>query len=105
LRVGSAHWLLLIPFYVFTALSLFLLLAIGARLLRRRLGANGIAIAAALLAVAAVTVPLVSGWAGITDYSGRRMLAAAGVSLFLALVDTLLAPRLPLPLDQELADV
>lgn len=100
--MGNLHWLILVPYYFFGALSLLLLLMVVARLLRLKIKVNTLVMAAVLIAVVAVALPLVAGWAEIRDYSGRILLLIGVDSFILAAVDTWLESRLPLPLDREL---
>lgn len=98
------HWLLLVPFYVFIAIGVFLLLSILCRILRLKLSANALAVTAVIVGVAIVLLPLFEG-IQLSDYTGRRLLVVAGVTFVLATIDTLLESVLPLPLDAELADL
>lgn len=97
-------WLVLFPFYFFSALTVFLALTLLARLARLKIGANQIATTAVILALGVVVVPLALDHFDVHDYSGRRMMVLAGVSLVLALIDTILQAYLPLPLDRDLAE-
>ncbi|MBX3027613.1 hypothetical protein KF840_22165 [bacterium] len=98
------HYLLLVPFYVFIAIGVFLLLSILCRVLRLKLSANALAVTAVTVGVVIVLLPLFEG-IQLADYTGRRLLLVAGVTFVLATIDTLLEPLLPLPLDAELADL
>jgi hypothetical protein len=98
------HYLLLVPFYVFIAIGVFLLLSILCRLLRLKLSANALAVTAVIVGVVIVLLPLFEG-IQLSDYTGRRLLVVAAVTFVLATIDTLLEPVLPLPLDTELADL
>ena len=100
--MGTLHWLIVVPFYFFGALSLLLLFMVVARLLRLKVKVNTLVTTAVLLAMVGVAVPLVADWAEIDDYSGRILLLIGIESFILAAIDTLLESRLPLPLDQEL---
>jgi uncharacterized membrane protein YagU involved in acid resistance len=97
------HWVVVVPFYFFAALTAFLLLTVVSRLVRLRLGANAVATAAVVLAVAIVALPLALDWIDLEDLSGRRLLALGAASFVLAALDTLLQPLLPLPADRDLA--
>jgi hypothetical protein len=99
------HWLVVIPFYFFAAIATFLLLALAARALRLRVGANGLATAAVLLAVAVVAVPLAADWIDLAHLTGRRLLVLAAATVVLAALDTLLQSVLPLPADRDLAEL
>lgn len=98
------HYLLLVPFYVFIAIGVFLLLSILCRVLRLKLTANALAVTAVTVGVVIVLLPLFEG-IQLSDYTGRRLLLVAGITFVLATIDTLLEPLLPLPLDAELADL
>ena len=98
------HWLLLVPFYVFIAIGVFLLLSIFCRVLRLKLSANTLAVTAVIVGVVIVLLPLFEG-IQLSDYTGRRLLVIGAVTFALAAVDTLLESVLPLPLDAELADL
>jgi hypothetical protein len=100
--LGTLHWLILVPFYFFSALSLLLLMMVLARLLRMNIKVNTLVTTAVLVALVGVAVPLVVGWAEIEDYSGRILLLIGVDSFILAAVDTWLESRFPLPLDREL---
>lgn len=97
------HWLVVIPYYFFSAVLCFLVLALAARILRLRVGANLLATAAVLLAVVAVAVSLTAGWVDLADLTLWRLLSLAAVSFVAAALDALLRPILPLPADADLA--
>jgi uncharacterized membrane protein YadS len=99
-----ARWLVVIPFYFFSAILTFLLLTVASRVLRLRVGANGLAITAVIVAVALVALPLALGWVDLEHLGGRRLLALGIATFVVAALDTLLQPRLPLPADRDLAD-
>lgn len=98
------HWFLLVPFYVFIAIGVFLLISVLCRVLRLKLGANALAVTAVVVGVVIVLLPLFEG-IQLSDYTGRRLLAVGVVTFALAAIDTLLEPWLPLPLDADLADL
>ena len=100
-----AHWLIVIPFYFFSAILTFLVLAVGSRVLRVQTGANALAITAVIVAVAIVAAPLLLNWVDLEHLGGRRLLALGAATFVLAALDTLLQPRLPLPADRDLSDV
>jgi hypothetical protein len=103
--VGSLHWLILIPYYFFAALTTLLLLTVLSRLLRVRAGANRLVMIAIGLSLISVITPLLIGVADITDYEGKGFVALALASFLLAGIDTLLAPRLSMPFDEELQNL
>jgi len=98
------HWLVVVPFYFFSAILTFLVLALVCRLARLPVGANALAIAAVVLAVAVVAVPLANHWVTLAQLTARPLLGLTAGSFLLAALDTLLQPLLPLPVDRELAD-
>lgn len=98
------HYFLLVPFYVFVAIGVFLLLSVLCRILRLKLSANALAVTAVIVGVVIVLLPLFEGIT-LADYTGRRLLVVGGVTFLLATIDTLLESVLPLPLDAELADL
>ncbi len=99
-----AHWLVVIPFYFFSAIGTFLLLAIGSRIVRLQVGANALAIAAVIIAVALVAATLATGWTDLEHLAGRRLLGLGVATFVLAAIDTLLQTWLPLPADRDLAE-
>ncbi len=98
------HWFFLIPFYVFSAIGVFLALTIACRVLRLKLAANSLAVTAVFAGIAVVALPLIEGVTA-ADYTAVRLLILGGITFAVATVDTLLEPFLPLPLDAELADL
>jgi hypothetical protein len=98
------HWFFLIPFYVFSAIGVFLLLTIVCRLLRLKVAANTLAVTAVCVGVVVVGLPLIEGIT-LAQYTGLRLLILAAITFGLATVDTLLESVLPLPLDAELAEL
>jgi hypothetical protein len=100
--VGSFHWLIVVPFYFFSALTFLLLTIVLARILRLKIGINPLVITAVTVSLGLVVLPLIAGWATVHDYEGRMMMVIGLVSLSLAGLDVVLQQWLPLPLDQEL---
>lgn len=103
--MSSLHWLILIPYYFFSALSFFLLFSVICRVVRASISANPIAITAVVAGLVATAAPLLSGATELADYSWPGMLALFAISMVLALVDTILKGSLSLPADAELEDV
>ncbi len=103
--MGALHWLILFPYYFFTALTLFLVFSIVSRVTRAGSGANSLALGAIVVSVVLTALPLITGTTYIADYSWPGLVFLLVVSLGLALIDTVLKPSLDLPLDQELEDV
>lgn len=103
--MGSFHWLILFPYYFFTALSFLLLSIVVARVLRLKVGVNPLVMTSVVVSLALIAVPLILDWANLHDYEGRMMLAIGLGSFVLAGLDVLLEQWLPLPLDGELADL
>lgn len=99
------HTLIVVPFYFFSAILTFLVLALACRITRAKIGANSLAIVAVILAVAVVAVPLALDWIDLAHMNGRRLLVLAVATVVLAAVDTLLQPLLPLPADRDLAEL
>ena len=100
--MGSFHWLIVVPFYFFSALSFLLLTIVLARILRLKIGINPLVITSVTVSLGLVVLPLVVGWATVHDYEGRMMMVIGLVSLGLAGLDVVLQQWLPLPLDEEL---
>jgi hypothetical protein len=103
--VSSLHWLVLIPYYFFSALSFFLLFSVICRLVRAPVSANPMAITAILAGLVATAAPLLSGMTSLANYSWPGMLGLFAISMVLALADSLLKASLSLPADAELEDV
>ncbi len=99
------HWLILFPYYFFTALCLFLLSSLICRAVRAKVSANPLAMTAVVAAIALTALPLITGATQIDDYSWPGLLGLLLASLVLALLDTVLKPSLSLPLDEELEEV
>jgi hypothetical protein len=102
--VSVVHWLVVVPFYFFSAILMFLVLALVSRLVRLQIGANALAITAVVLALAVVATPLAAHWIGLAQLTARPLLALTAATFLLAALDTLLQPLLPLPVDRELSD-
>jgi len=103
--VGGSHWLLLIPFYFFSALASLLVLVLVSRATRLRASISTLATAAVVLGLAFASVPILTGWLQLADYTVGRMFILVAFTGVLTLVDTLLRPSLPLPLDKELQEL
>lgn len=103
--MSSLHWLIVIPFYFFTALLVFFALSLLCRIARARVGANLLAVAAATTSLATAILPLIFGWTSLELYTTLRMVGLGAASFVLAAIDTVLMPNLGLPLDEELRDV
>ena len=101
--MGSLHWLIIVPFYFFTALSFLLLIIVVARVLRLKVGVNPLVMTSVTTSIGLVAVPLMLNWADMHDYEGRYMLVIGLASFVLAGLDVILQQWLPLPLDEELA--
>ena len=99
------HWLVVVPFYFFGALATFLVLALASRVLRLRVGANGLAITAVILGVGVVAIPLAADWIDLAHLGGRRLLVLGASTFVLAALDTALQSVLPLPADHDLDDL
>jgi hypothetical protein len=103
--VESLHWLILIPFYFFGALTCLLLFILLTRILRLSISINVIASTAVAIGLGFVIIPLLVGWVELRDYTARRMLILAVASLLLAALDVLLKERVPLSLDRDLDEL
>jgi uncharacterized membrane protein YadS len=99
------HVFILIPFYFFSAIGLFLILTLLARVLRLQVTANALAISAVVLGLSVVAVPLLTDVLDLAHYGGRYLLLLGAITFALAALDTLLEPLLPLPLDRELEKI
>lgn len=103
--MGNFHWLLLIGFYFFTSLTCLLALTVISRLVRASVAVNTLVMTSISVSFIAILVPLLTGWARLTDYSGTRLLMLGVASFILAAIDLILQRWLPLPLDEELAEL
>lgn len=103
--MSSLHWLIVIPYYFFTAVTAYLAFSLVCRALRAEVSANPVAMAAVLTSLASVALPLVAGWLTIAHYNWRGLVALLLASAVLATVDAALKGSLPLPLDRELEEV
>lgn len=103
--MGSLHWLILFPYYFFTAVSLYLLLTLVCRVVRAGASANPLAMTAALSAVVLTALPLLAGMTRLAQYSWQGLVALLAINFVLATVDAVLAGSLKLPLDSELEDI
>jgi hypothetical protein len=99
------HWLIVIPYYFFSALTIFLLLVVVSRLVRSKATANTLATAAVVGGLLAVAGPLATEAVSIDDLGLVPMLVIAALSFALALIDALLKSSLVLPLDAELEEI
>lgn len=103
--MGNFHWLLLIGFYFFSAVTCLFGLVLLGRFVRASVSINTLVLTAISISFLAIALPLVLGWARLADYTGTRLLLLGVGSFILAAVDIVLQRWLPLPLDQELADL
>lgn len=102
--MGVLHWLIVIPLYFFTALTLLLSFILIARLLRLRVSVNPLVTGAGTLALGLIAAPLLTGWVTFDAYTGRLLVALIVASFAVAGLDALLQSPLPLPLDDELRE-
>jgi len=103
--VSSLHWLIVVPYYFFLAMAYLSVLMVGTRLLRIKSSINtlvGISIAVAFLDL---VILLGGGFVPIAKFTFLPLVGIFAVSLVFATIDFLLARRLPLPLDDELAAI
>ncbi len=103
--MGALHWLILFPYYFFTALTVYLVLVVACRIVRAQPSANPLATTAVVTGVVLTALPFVASNVSIDAYGWQGLVFLLVVSLALATVDTVLKSSLPLPLDQELEDV
>jgi hypothetical protein len=100
--VGKLHWLILVPYYFFGAITLLGVLLLVARLLRLKLSINAIVTAAIVGTLVALAVPLLAGWVSIQALTGLGVALLLLASFLFAAIDAMLSKQLPLPLDEEL---
>jgi hypothetical protein len=100
--VGKLHWLILVPYYFFGAITLLGVLVFIARVLRLKVLINALVITAILVTMASLAIPLIAGWVGISSLTGFGVALLLLASFLLAALDTLISKALPLPLDEEL---
>jgi cyanate permease len=103
--VSSLHWLILFPYYFFTALSLYLLFSLICRLVRAEASANSLAMTAVVGSVIATATPILIGSVPLASYSWPGLVALLVISSALAVADAVFKGSLPLALDEELEDV
>jgi hypothetical protein len=103
--MGSLHWLIVVPLYFFTTLTLVLSFILVARLFRLRVSIDPLVTGASVLAIGLIVALLVAGWVTLDAYTGRVMLVLIVASFVVAGLDTLLRQSLPLPLDDELREL
>ena len=99
------HWLIVVPYYFFAALTALPLLMLVSRLLRLKVPINTLVGAAIAVALAVVIVPLATDAVDLTAFTGRPLLVLGAASFVCAALDAALARVLPLPLDGELRDL
>jgi hypothetical protein len=99
------HWLILIPYYFFGALTVLAFLMLSCRVLRLKAGMGTIAAVAVGVVIASLFFLLTFGVFAIHDFTFLPMLGLFALSLVLAGLDALLASSLPLPLDEELEQI
>jgi len=97
--------MLVIPFYVFTAIGVFLVLSLLCRVLRLKLSAHSLAVTAVIAGIFVVLFPLFEHLIDLPDLTGRKMIILLVITFGLAALDAVLERFLPLPFDDELADV
>ena len=100
--MGSFHWLIVIPFYFFGALSLLSGLIVAARLARLRVPINALVITAIIVSFFGLAIPLWLDWMSLDSLTGFRAAILLVASFVFAAVDAILKDQLPLPLDDEL---
>lgn len=96
------HYLILIPYYFFGALTLTAAVILVSRLLGLRIAAASAVGFGVLGTVAGLCVTLATYHVSIDNFRLVPLLFLALVSIVLAVADALLARYRPLPLDKEL---
>jgi hypothetical protein len=100
--VGSMHWLIVIPFYFFGALTLLLALMLLCRLVRVSPPVNSLVMVAVFASLALFIAGFALDLISLHYLSGVRLLILGLASFALAAIDATLQTWLPLSLDQEL---
>ncbi|HXQ22828.1 MAG TPA: hypothetical protein VN812_14210 [Candidatus Acidoferrales bacterium] len=103
--MGSLHWLILIPYYFVGTLAALPFLMLICRLIRLKVAINVLVGTAIALSLAAIIVPAACKWLDPRAFTGRPMLLLVLLSFLFAAVDGVLAPHLPLPLDDEIRNL
>ncbi len=96
------HYLILIPYYFFGALTLTLLLIVTCRLVRRSMPIAVVVSAGVLGTVAGLFVTLSTYHISIDHFRFWPLLGLVAASFLLAAVDAALQRRRPLALDREI---
>ncbi|HEX7407474.1 MAG TPA: hypothetical protein VF515_07460 [Candidatus Binatia bacterium] len=99
------HWLILLPYYFIGPMAALPFLILVARVSRLKVSINTLTAGAIVLSVAAIVVPLASGWLDPSAFTGRPLALLLLLSFLFAAVDAALAGRLPLSLDNQLNDL
>jgi hypothetical protein len=100
--VGSLHWLIIVPYYFFGALSLLSALVVACRLLRLKVSINFLVMTSIITTLLALAVPLTFDWVDVDSFTGRGAAALLIGSFLFAGIDAVLKRWLSLPLDEEL---
>ncbi|HYD46974.1 MAG TPA: hypothetical protein VEB21_01435 [Terriglobales bacterium] len=96
------HWLIVVPYYFFTALTLSALLILTARLLRLKVAVNTLVTGAVITALIGMILVLSSDAVSVADLTGRGILCLGIASFVLAGLDATLMKSLPHSIDHEL---
>ena len=96
------HWLIVVPYYFFLALTLLPLLMVLTHVVRAKVSLGTLATITFVLSVAGVAVPLIADWIDLAHLTGRPLLGLVVASFALVALDGMLAHRRRLPLDEEL---
>jgi putative exporter of polyketide antibiotics len=99
------HWLILVPYYFFLALTLLALLVVVCRLARVKANINTLVGVAIALGVAIPIGLLALDVIDLAHLKALPMLVLAAASMVLAGIDVVLSRLLPLPLDQDLQEL
>jgi len=100
--VSRFHWLIVVPYYFFLALTLLPLLMVLTRVVRARVSLSTLATMTFVLSVLGVAVPLIADWVDLAHLTGRPLVGLIAASLALVALDGVLARRWRQPLDDEL---
>jgi len=99
------HFLIVVPYYFFGALTSLFVLMIISRVLRLSVSINVLVGMAIVIGVFSLIIPLATDMFDLAHLSLKPMLVLATASFLLAAVDVLLRKVLPVRLDDELREI
>jgi hypothetical protein len=99
------HWLVLIPYYFFSSMTVLALLMVLCRLVRVKADINVLVGLAIVLALLLVIAPLALDLIDLVHLKALPLLALGLSSFVLAALDAALARVLPLPFDRDLQEL